>query len=70
MIGRLRSLTGVLAEVFPSERDRVEALAEEASLSRLYAGIHYRFDMVAGLELGRSVAAKAMDADLAAVAVR
>ncbi len=64
------ALTGVLAEVFPSERDRVEALAEEASLSRLYAGIHYRFDMVAGLELGRSVAAKAMDADLAAVAVR
>jgi membrane-associated phospholipid phosphatase len=64
------ALTGVLAEVFPSERGRVEALAEEASLSRLYAGIHYRFDMVAGLELGRDVAAKAMDADLSAVAVQ
>lgn len=64
------ALTGVLAEVFPSERDRVEAAAEEASLSRLYAGIHYRFDMVAGLQLGRTVAAKAMAANLADVAVK
>ena len=63
------ALSGVLAEVFPSERRRVEALADEASLSRLYAGIHYRFDMVAGLKLGRDVAAKAMNADLSAVAV-
>ena len=30
----------------------LERVAEEASLSRLYAGIHYRFDMVAGLALG------------------
>jgi hypothetical protein len=64
------ALTGVLAEVFPSERERVEALAEEASLSRLYAGIHYRFDMVAGLRLGRDVAAKAMAANLETVAVQ
>ncbi len=64
------ALTGVLAEVFPSERARVEARAEEASLSRLYGGIHYRFDMVAGLKLGRDVAAKALAADLDAVAVQ
>jgi hypothetical protein len=55
---------------FPDERDRLESIAQEASLSRLYAGIHYRFDMVAGLALGRSVADKAMSADLDAVAVR
>jgi hypothetical protein len=55
---------------FPDERDRLEAIAEEASLSRLYAGIHYRFDMVAGLALGRSVAGKAAAADLDEVAVR
>ncbi len=62
--------TGVLSAVFPSEAARLEAIAEEASLSRLYAGIHYRFDMVAGLALGRAAAAKAMAADLEAVAVQ
>lgn len=53
----------VLASVFPGERERLEARAEEASLSRLYAGIHFRFDMDAGLTLGRGVAALAMAAD-------
>jgi hypothetical protein len=64
------SATGVLAAVFPSEAGRLAEIAEEASLSRLYAGIHYRFDMVAGLELGRKAAAKALAADLDEVAVR
>ena len=62
--------SGVLMAAFPEERDRLEAVALEASLSRLYAGIHYRFDMVAGLALGRNVADKAMSADLDAVAVK
>jgi hypothetical protein len=62
--------SGVLMAAFPEERDRLEAVAQEASLSRLYAGIHSRFDMVAGLALGRSVAGKATSADLDAVAVR
>lgn len=62
--------SGVLMAAFPEDRDRLEAVAQEASLSRLYAGIHYRFDMVAGLALGRNVADKAMSADLDAVAVR
>jgi hypothetical protein len=64
------SATGVLTAVFPSERARLARIANEASLSRLYAGIHYRFDMVAGLALGRAAAAKAMAADLDKVAVR
>jgi hypothetical protein len=58
------AMTGVLAAAFPSERARVAAVAEEASLSRLYAGIHYRFDTEAGLALGRAAAAKALAADL------
>lgn len=62
--------TGVLAAEFPGERARLDAIAQEASLSRLYAGIHFRFDMVAGLALGRAVAAKAVAADLGGVAVR
>jgi membrane-associated phospholipid phosphatase len=63
------ALAGVLAAVFPSEAIRLAAVAEESSLSRLYAGIHYRFDMEAGLALGRAVAAKALGADLDEVAV-
>jgi hypothetical protein len=64
------STTGVLTAFFPKERKRLEAMAQEASLSRLYAGIHYRFDMVAGLALGRKVAARAVAADLDKVAIR
>jgi hypothetical protein len=64
------ALAGVLAATFPSEARRLARVAEESSLSRLYAGIHYRFDMEAGLALGRAVAAKALDADLDEVAVQ
>ena len=31
-------------------------MAEEAALSRMYGGIHYRFDNEDGLQLGRTVA--------------
>jgi hypothetical protein len=64
------AVSAVLAATFPSEARRLAAVAEESSLSRLYAGIHYRFDMEAGLALGRAVAAKAVVADLDGVAVR
>jgi membrane-associated phospholipid phosphatase len=64
------SSTGVLMAAFPNERKRLEAVALEASLSRLYGGLRYRFDMVAGLALGRGVAAKAVAADLDGIAVR
>lgn len=63
------AMTAVLAAEFPDARDRLAAMAEEASLSRLYAGIHYRFDMQAGLALGRAAAAKALAANLDEVAV-
>lgn len=62
--------TGVLAAAFPGDRARITATAEEAGLSRVFAGLHYRFDSEAGLTLGRAVAAKALAADLDAVAVR
>ena len=64
------AIAAVLASAFPSNARRLAAVAEESSLSRLYAGIHYRFDMEAGLALGRAVAAKALAADLDEVAVR
>jgi membrane-associated phospholipid phosphatase len=62
------AFSGVLIDAFPSERARLDAAAQEASLSRLYAGIHYRFDFEAGLALGRSAAALALAADLDQVA--
>ena len=46
----------LLASLFPSERGRLEAMIEEAGMSRIYAGLHYRFDLEAGQELGRQVA--------------
>lgn len=62
------AMTGVLAGIFPDARPRLDSVALEASLSRLYAGIHYRFDMEAGLALGRGVAGLALAADLNTVA--
>jgi hypothetical protein len=58
------AMTAVLADAFPSERDRLRELAQQASMSRLYAGIHYRFDAEAGEALGAAVAGKAAAADL------
>src|SRR6058998_4280105 len=62
------AFSAVLADEFQSEGARMEAVAQEASLSRLYAVIHYRFDMEAGLALGRRAAALALAADLDQVA--
>jgi membrane-associated phospholipid phosphatase len=46
----------VLANAFPEESDRLQAMVDEAGLSRMYAGLHYRFDCDVGHELGRKVA--------------
>lgn len=54
---------GVLGDLFPKERSRVDAMATESGLSRIYGGIHYRFDIEAGIALGRSVAALAIRHD-------
>jgi hypothetical protein len=62
------AVSGILQATFPSERGRLEEMAQEASESRLYAGLHYRFDKVVGLALGKAAAAKALAADLATVA--
>jgi hypothetical protein len=59
----------VLSDAFPDERRWLATVADEAGLSRLYAGIHYRFDIQAGVALGRAAAAKALAADLSKVAV-
>jgi hypothetical protein len=50
----------VLAHFFPRDADRLKGMAAEAGLSRIYAGLHYRFDVEAGEEIGRKVAAVAV----------
>lgn len=57
-------MADVLGAAFPSERLRLRQLADQAALSRVYGGIHYRFDGTAGLTLGRSIAAWALDHDV------
>jgi membrane-associated phospholipid phosphatase len=46
----------VLASAFPEERARLAAMVDESAMSRIYGGLHYRFDCAAGQELGRQVA--------------
>ena len=53
----------VLAYFLPAQADSFRAMAEEASISRVYGGIHYRFDCTEGLVQGRKVAALAIAAD-------
>ena len=54
----------VLAAIFPADAAQLSAMADEAGESRLYAGIHYRFDKDAGLRIARQVAALALSRGL------
>jgi membrane-associated phospholipid phosphatase len=54
----------ILGHLFPSDKSRLASLAQEAAISRLYAGIHYRFDMDAGLKIARQVAQLAIKRDV------
>jgi membrane-associated phospholipid phosphatase len=53
----------VLSHFFADQRDQLDAMVTEAGLARMYAGIHYRFDVETGRSLGRSVALFAIAAD-------
>jgi membrane-associated phospholipid phosphatase len=50
------AIFGAAASLFPADADYFNGLANEAGTSRIYAGIHFRSDVDAGLELGREVA--------------
>jgi membrane-associated phospholipid phosphatase len=51
----------VLSYLFPNDAGFFAAQAQEAGFSRLWAGIHFRSDIEAGLAIGRSVAEKAIE---------
>ena len=57
------SAGAILGAWFPPQRDQFDAMVTEAGLSRMYGGIHYRFDIEAGQHLGRSVAGLALHMD-------
>jgi membrane-associated phospholipid phosphatase len=52
-----------LSHLFPKKTSEVDAWLTEAGLSRMYAGIHYRFDITAGKELGVNVARRTIALD-------
>lgn len=45
----------VLSYLFPSNAGELQAMAKEASESRIYGCIHYRFDCEVGLDVGKKV---------------
>ena len=54
----------VLSHEFPSEREWLEDQVDEAGMSRVFAGIHYLFDIDAGHGVGERAAAKALAGSL------
>lgn len=50
----------VLSYIFPNNSEEFDAMAKEASLSRIFGGIHYRFDCEKGLEHGKMIGAYAV----------
>lgn len=46
----------ILSYLYPNEAAQCEAWANEAAESRIYGGIHYRFDAEVGIEQGKKVA--------------
>ncbi|MFM7400193.1 MAG: PA-phosphatase, partial [Bacteroidota bacterium] len=51
----------VLGYLFPDHAAEMDALAKEASNSRIYGCIHYRFDCEVGLESGKKVGSYAVE---------
>ncbi|HYC51864.1 MAG TPA: phosphatase PAP2 family protein [Gemmatimonadaceae bacterium] len=49
-----QSAATVLGQLFPAKAAEVNAWVADAGLSRMYAGIHYRFDITAGQDIGRA----------------
>jgi membrane-associated phospholipid phosphatase len=55
------AITKVLGYLFPRDAEALDALGERAAESRIWAGIHYRSDIVAGRQLALAVADKVIE---------
>ncbi len=51
----IAAYASVLGKEFPSEGPVLQAMVVEAGEARIYGGLHYRFDLTAGRDLGRQV---------------
>ncbi len=51
---------GVLAAAFPADAEELTGMAREAGEARIWAGIHYPMDVVAGQRIGEQVAERAI----------
>jgi hypothetical protein len=51
----------VLGEMFPNEKDHFRDQAIEAGLSRIWAGIHFKQDVVQGMNQGNKIADKVVE---------
>lgn len=51
----------ILSYFFPKEREKLEFCSKQCSDSRVYGGVHYRFDCDEGLKLGVSIAKVIID---------
>jgi membrane-associated phospholipid phosphatase len=58
------ALMTVVADALPSERGRLQEIMDLAGTSRVYGGIHYRFDVEAGQAIGRAAAELALSESL------
>ena len=47
----------ILSFYFPGERNKLFAIAEEASMSRLFGGVHFMSDLTEGVRLGKQIGA-------------
>lgn len=57
--------SGTLGAFFPAQRDSLNALGDEEGFTTVLSGVHYRFDVDKGLQIGRSIAATALARDAA-----
>lgn len=46
---------GILGNLFPDKKTQCDAWAKDASNSRIYGGIHFRYDCEAGLDIGYKI---------------
>lgn len=50
----------MIGAYLPNRKTEVTALANEAAESRIYGGIHFRFDVEEGLKFGQQVGDKVL----------
>ena len=52
--------SSILSHIIPEKSDAYQAMAQEASLSRMYGGLHFKSDCTVGLDVGKKVGSYAI----------